>query len=62
MTCAYRYFTIDGRECAEPGTIEGVLYFDKEVNYHSPMQGTQPLLLNVHVTSINTVCCIMIWK
>ena len=34
-----RFFKIDGHECGNPGTIEGVSYFNYYTNVHQPMQG-----------------------
>jgi len=40
-----RYFLIDGSECRDPRTIEGVSSFDYLANYHNSMQGRRHIIL-----------------
>lgn len=35
----WRYFRIDNIECADPGTIEGLSYFNFVAGMDHPMQG-----------------------
>ena len=37
--CCRHYFLINGHECSDPGTIEGIHYLSKWTNLHRPIMG-----------------------